>query len=273
MGILKSHLELLALEFSQHHIRGEVLVLGQQAVFGALNDVKNIFLAKGIKIASLPEGFDTRNKIPGWIGTPANDYTNVQSVLTLLGAQRVYVADISDYESPDYLIDFNNEISEEYREKFDVIFDIGTLEHVFDIPMALSNIVKMLKKGGELVLVLPAANAIDHGFYSFSPTLLFDYFSANGFENFSCYLIEGSSFNIAKKAKIYRYDKVGRPFPLLSDKSVEVAFFATKKTDTDNAKIIKPIQNIYANFYWDKKKYGEELIKKKPALYQDFWFI
>ena len=202
MGILVSHLHLLAMEQDKHPIKGDVLTLGQQAVYETLEEVKNIFISHGLKLKSLKEGFDTKNKIPFWVGTPREKFTNAHAILTLLGAERVFVTDISDYENPDYLIDLNYDISEKYYERFDVILDVGTLEHIFDIPVALSNLIKMLKKGGRIILILPSSGGIDHGFYSFSPTLFFDFFTANGFSNFGCHLIEGSNFNYMKKSKI-----------------------------------------------------------------------
>lgn len=262
MGILVPHLHLLAMEQNRHPIKGDVLTLGQQAVYGILEEVKNIFISHGLKLKSLKEGFDVKNKIPDWVGTPREKFTNAHAVLTLLGAERVFVTDVSNYEEPDYLIDLNYDISEEYYERFDVILDVGTLEHVFDIPVAISNLIKMLKKEGEIILILPSSNAIDHGFYSFSPTLFFDFFTANGFSNLSCYLIEGSSFNYAKKSKIYRYNYIGKQYPLTSKNGVEVCFFATKNNDTNLKKINKPIQSIYSNFDVNKKKYEKNAPRK-----------
>ena len=246
------------MEQVRHPIKGDVLTVGQQAVYGTLEDVKNIFMSYGLKLKSLKEGFDSKNKIPAWVGTPWGKFTNAQTVMMLLGAERVFVTDISDYEHPDYIIDLNYDINEEYYERFDAILDAGTLEHVFDISVALSNLVKMLKKGGRIILISPSSNAIDHGFYSFSPTLFFDFFTANGFSNFSCYLIEGSNFNFMKKSKIYRYNHIGKDCPLTSKNRVEVCFFATKNNDINLKKINKPVQSIFSSFYWDKKKYGKD---------------
>ncbi len=268
MGIVSDHLHLLALEQAKHPIRGDVLTLGQQAVYATLENVENIFKSHNIVPKVLEESFDTKNRIPRWIGTPQGEFTNAQAVLTLLGAERVFATDISDYENPDYIIDFNHDVNEQYHERFDVILDIGTLEHIFDVPTALSNITKMLKEGGEVILILTSSNAIDHGFYSFSPTLFFDFFTINGFSNFSCYLREGSNYNYMKKGKIYRYNHIGKEYSLTSKNSVDVCFFATKQQKlkpieaTNLKNINKPLQNIYLSFYWNKKRYGREAFQK-----------
>ena len=177
----------------------------------------------------------------------------------MLGAERVFVADVSDYENADYLIDLNNEVAEMYYEKFDVILDSGTMEHIFDVPMALKNYVKMVKKWGRLMFILPCSNTINHGFYSFNPNLFFDFFSANGFSDFSCYLIEESSFNVYKKSNIYQYKPLStlEEYPLSSHNMVEICFCATKNNDTDSQKINKPIQGMYLTYDWGKKKIEE----------------
>lgn len=251
MGILPSHIHLLSIEHNNHPIKGNVLTLGQQAVYATLDGVRSLIKYHNILTEELPEGFDTKNKIPSWNETYMKRFTNAQTVLTLLGAQKVSVADCSGYESPDYLLDLNNDIGKELENQFDVILDVGTLEHVFDIPTALFNLAKMLKIGGQIILILPASGSIDHGFYSFSPTLLFDFFSNNGFHNFSCYLLEGSQFSVMKRARVYKYDHVGDQHVLVSSKGVEVAFFATKTSSVSNStKLIKPMQSLFVNNIW-----------------------
>jgi hypothetical protein len=253
MGMLKAHIHLLAMETPRHPIKGRVLTLGQQSIYATVPEVRKILERRGIAPPELAAGFDTANKIPAWRGTWWDRNTNAQTVLTLLGAKEVVVTDVSDYEGATLLLDLNNPAPEEQSGQYDVILDIGTLEHLFDVPTALANLSKMLKTGGELILILPASNAIDHGFYSFSPTLLFDYFKANGFDNFDCYLRAGpSGFIIPRKGKVYKYTRVGAEY-LLSKHygGVELAFFATKRQPPAVAQ--KPIQGRYVTSdYWTK---------------------
>lgn len=253
MGMLVTHLNLLARENKSFPISGDVLTLGQQAVYAKLESVKNIFNKNGIKCKDIPDGFDTKNKIPDWFGTPNDKNTNVQTVLKLLGADNVFTCDASDYETPDFIIDLNYPVDIKLKTKFNCILDIGTLEHVFDVATALSNVNYMLKKGGKLILILPATNAIDHGFYMFSPTVLFDFFSKNGYDNFSCYLRQGRYlFDCSRKANLYRYLKPGdTATPFFSKFGVEVAFFAIKNTDKDDC--VKPFQSIYKHLYEKEK--------------------
>jgi len=223
---------------------GEVLTLGQQAIYATLPEIYRIFEKNNLKSKSLPDDFDIKNKIPQWRNTPYDRFTNAQSLFKLFGANEVHVADVSPYENPDFLIDLNYEIDDsKLLGRFDTIVDIGTLEHIFDINSALSNIVRLLKVGGKIITVVPASNAIDHGFYSFSPTLFYDYFGDNGFGNFSCYLRECSYLVYERRCKLYEYTSIGSEFPIFSKDSIEVAFIATKIEDKPILK--KPFQNVY----------------------------
>jgi SAM-dependent methyltransferase len=266
MGILPKHIHLLSMEQSKHPIKGNTLTLGQQAVYATLDEAKSLIKSHDIIPANIPVDFDTKNKIPSWNETYMKRFTNAQTLLTLLGAEKVSVADCSTYEDPDYIMDLNSNIDAQFEENFDVILDVGTLEHVFDIPTALSNLKKMLKRGGQLILILPSSGAIDHGFYSFSPTLLFDFFKNNGFDNFSCYLLEGSQLSIMKKGNVYRYNYIDREFPLIRKRGVEVAFFATKNIGSEGSgQTIKPIQSLYARDIWNSRNTGNTAPKKNTV--------
>ena len=90
--------------------------------------------------------------------------------------------DHSDYEGSLILRDLNEEVLENLQEQFDVIYDGGTLEHVFNFPISLANISRMLKTGGYAIHASPSSNHVDHGFYMFSPRALYEYYVANSWE-------------------------------------------------------------------------------------------
>ncbi|MBU1007073.1 MAG: class I SAM-dependent methyltransferase [Candidatus Omnitrophica bacterium] len=255
MGILRPHLFILAEECRKRYsITGDVLVLGQQAVYSTLNEVSRLFMRKGLNMRSLPEDFDTANKIPAWKDSLHSMYTNCQTVFKLLGADNVYVTDISGHEGADILMDLNSPCDKKYYNRFDTIFDVGTLEHVFNLPQALDNIHKCCKPGGQIILINPATNAINHGFYQISPTLYHDFFDANGYDDFSCYLTQISPFNYEAKSKIYKFkkDKISDVVMLTSKSIEEIAFFCRKKRDYQNSETKIPIQRAYQNIFSGK---------------------
>lgn len=107
----------------------------------------------------------------------------------LFGASLVDSFDASDYEGATFVHDFNKPI-EEY-EQYDAVLDFGTLEHIFDIAQALSNVMSLCRVGGRILHCLPADNWNGHGFWQFSPELFFSFYSeARGFANTEIFLAE-----------------------------------------------------------------------------------
>lgn len=101
----------------------------------------------------------------------------------LLGAKQVTSLDYSSHEGCDLIHDMNQPVSSDLHHQFDVVIDGGTLEHVFNFPVAIANCMSMVKPGGSLFIFTMANNHTGHGFYQFSPELFFRIFqSENGFE-------------------------------------------------------------------------------------------
>lgn len=106
-----------------------------------------------------------------------------EPVFEALGAKRLESLDNSDFEGAKMVHDLNEPIPSAWRERFDVVLDGGTLEHVFNFPMALRNSMELLRVGGRLFLHTCANNLCGHGFYQFSPELFYRALSPeNGFE-------------------------------------------------------------------------------------------
>jgi hypothetical protein len=107
----------------------------------------------------------------------------LDSVLEAFGAEEVVSVDASDYEGASYVHDLNCPVPMDLEAKFTVVIDVGTLEHVFDFPTAIRNLMRMVQVGGMLILVTPTNNEAGHGFYQFSPELLFRVLNrSHGFE-------------------------------------------------------------------------------------------
>ena len=51
------------------------------------------------------------------------------------------------------------------KNKYDLIFDVGTLEHCFNVGQAFKNIMEMTKLGGTIFMA--TASKINHGFWNF----------------------------------------------------------------------------------------------------------
>lgn len=101
-----------------------------------------------------------------------------------LGFSPIHILDYSPYEGADIVFDLNSVPSDAFwaENKFDLVYESGTLEHVFSLPNALGNLCRAVKTGGHIMLDCPSNNFVDHGFYQFSPMLFYDFFVANSFQ-------------------------------------------------------------------------------------------
>jgi SAM-dependent methyltransferase len=92
---------------------------------------------------------------------------------TVLGAEHLTSLDRSDYEGASLAHDLNVEIPEALEQSADIVIDGGTLEHVFNFPVAIENCMRLVRTGGALFVFTPANNQLGHGFYQFSPELFY----------------------------------------------------------------------------------------------------
>ena len=55
--------------------------------------------------------------------------------------------DVSDYENADIIFNLNDDLPNNLYEKFDVVYDGGVIEHVFDVGKALRSMCQMVSGG------------------------------------------------------------------------------------------------------------------------------
>jgi len=105
-----------------------------------------------------------------------------ESFLQRLGARECVSIDASSYERASLVHDMNRPIPDELKGRFSVVIDGGTLEHVFNFPVAIQNCMDLLRVGGHFFAHTMANNFMGHGFYQFSPELFYRVLSPeNGF--------------------------------------------------------------------------------------------
>lgn len=113
-----------------------------------------------------------------------------EAALAKLGFGAVESLDYSDFEGCDHTHDLNLPIPKKLSKKFDLIIDAGTLEHVFNLPQALTNVFDMLKSGGVFVACNPFNGWPAHGLYQFGPELVWTFWKRNaGCEVLNCMML------------------------------------------------------------------------------------
>ncbi|NBB83197.1 MAG: hypothetical protein GVY28_07295 [Alphaproteobacteria bacterium] len=63
--------------------------------------------------------------------------------------------------------------------EFDIVLNIGTAEHVFNVFQVFKTIHEKTAAGGLIIIAAPFQGWVDHGFYNFQPTFFFDLAAAN----------------------------------------------------------------------------------------------
>jgi len=114
-----------------------------------------------------------------------------------LGVRVLNILDASAYEGADVVHDLNVPIPATLCGRYDAVVESGSLEHIFNVPIALANLMKLVRTGGTLFIGTPANNLCGHGFYQFSPELFYRVLCEdNGFEIRRMVMYEASSPSI-----------------------------------------------------------------------------
>ncbi len=190
MAILRGTARLLLEEHRLRPFSGSVLELARMLVYFTPEELAGWARLHGVVLAPVPS--------PGLSHDPrlaAQGCMDDRTFFTALGFREIVTCDISDYERPDHLVDLNGPLPEALRGRFDVVFDGGTLQHIFHLPNVLASIHQALKPGGRAVFgMAPSHNHVDHGFYMFSPTFFWDFYEANGYRIETAYVFEFTHF-------------------------------------------------------------------------------
>lgn len=183
----------------------------------------------------------------------------------ILGAERVDSLDASPMEHATIIHDLNLPIPDELKNRFDVVYDGGTLEHVFNFPTAMANVMEAVKPGGRLILDTTGNNYFGHGFYQFSPELFYRVLSAeNGFKVERMIAIEYGPrrrwFEVLDPEMIRARTPLINPFPVL-------LYVQALKTETKKVFRQWPQQSDYV-VMWDSKAQsgGDSACSQKDAL-------
>ncbi len=146
---------------------------------------------------------------------------------------KVISFDKNTNEKPDYIEDFEKEIN--YKNKFDIFFDGGSLQHIYDVPKALKNINKMTKINGKIIHTVVFNNFQGFGFYQLSPEIFFSIYSEiNGFKNTEVFLINNSNNDYWYKIEEL---KIGEKYNFNSNGQLSIYVSTIKKFNIENYNI------------------------------------
>ena len=161
----------------------DTMMIGRQTINSQPVDVGHALAALGI-------AEDPADRLGFW--------EFAEPLFRLLGARSIRSLDASGYQKATDIHDLNEPLPPSLAKQFSVVFDGGTIEHVFNVVQAYKSGMEMVQIGGHFIQVTVANNFMGHGFWQMSPELIYRMFSReSGFETRAVLLheaIDGGSW-------------------------------------------------------------------------------
>jgi hypothetical protein len=245
MGLLPSNLRLLIQLHKRVGLEGPVLTLGNQDIFATYEDLKGFF--RELDCPFKEPAVITPHTSPGLEQfSPGTPFVHARTFFEMLGIGDYSDIDKFEEDKPLILHDMNEPLPDELRERYSLVVDSGTIEHIFDIKQVMDNIVAATKVGGRVFHLTPSSNYIDHGLYLFSPCFFFDFYELNGFDDLSCHILQVDEHKILERCAYFEYS-YGMPLADLIDPTkVIVICFSARKTEAV-PELRVPTQGVYNN--------------------------
>lgn len=149
------------------------LTIGRQNLFAGPHWAWRKLTASGVVPAIPKRAYLDAFEDSKWFADP---------LLRALGASELSSMDASGWEGADIVHDLNLPVPDELHQRFSLVYDGGSVEHIFNVPTVLRNYMEMVEVGGHLIVQTNADGHMGHGLYQFSPELFYRVLSAeNGF--------------------------------------------------------------------------------------------
>lgn len=221
MGIVRTSARLMLDESKRRPFEGAVLELARMAIYFRHDELATWARAHDVALdPSEPDSGEPDRGVPdsGSRALSHDPRLAAQGCLSdtrffqLLGFDEVVSLDVSGYEGVDLVHDMNQPIPADLRERFDVVFEGGTIQHIYDQRQIFRNIHDALKPGGRVIHAMsPSNNHVDLGFYMYSPTLFADVYSTFGYTMDAFYLFDYVPYwfrgrYFSRPARVYRYE-------------------------------------------------------------------
>lgn len=169
MGLDANSVQFLIGAHKQGAQFGRTIMLGRQHFFVPPALVSEFMAKSGLPTAGLEESIKSS--------------VFAEPFFKALGGTQIDSMDNATFEGANFIHDLNNPIPDAWKQQYDAVYDGGTMEHVFNFPIALRSAMELLKKDGRLFIHTPVNNTSGHGFYQFSPEMFYGALGPdNGFE-------------------------------------------------------------------------------------------
>lgn len=252
MGFDPATIQFLATSRNRGVALDRVLTLGRQWMYVKPDRLQALLARNGVNLS------------PAEAAALLADNGYCERFLKSLGAANVDSMDVSAYEKATIIQDLNQPWPDSLRERFSLVIDAGTLEHVFNFPVAIRSIMEAIARGGHFLCITPANNQMGHGFYQFSPELYFRLFSReNGFEIEKLIVYEqpwkDTWYEVANPSEIRSRVELVNARPVYM-------IVCAKKIASVDVLARAPVQSDYSFMYWQAAPGAEVAgVQRKPG--------
>ena len=99
-------------------------------------------------------------------------FSNPKEMYQSIGINIYESIDVNGHAgSKPYDLNKNLEESYDYKEKFDLVTNFGSTEHIFNQYENFKNMHNLCKENGLMIGIVPMQGALDHGFFNYQPIL------------------------------------------------------------------------------------------------------
>ncbi len=166
MGINLEYMTLLqTLKKEGALTQGSVIELGAQDISADHNDMAT-YTKRFLHNSDVPDSISTAKQLYKIMG-----YSSYQAI-DATGEYGAHIYDLNE----------DIELKYNFTETFDLVANLGTIEHCFNPAMAFENTHKFCKKGGLIIHAFPCNGNANHGFYNMQPRLFAIMAQANEYD-------------------------------------------------------------------------------------------
>jgi hypothetical protein len=238
MGLLPSQIKLLLMLHLRFQFEGPVVTLGNQDIYASYRDLQGFFAQVDCPwVAPREIRGHTSWNLATVFPERAPEFVHARTLFEMMGIDGYVDIDLGEQDQPEVRHDLNVPVAPELCDRFGLTLDGGTLEHIFDVGVALRSMARMTRVGGWVFHVNPIA-FINHGFYNFDPMLFYDFYELNGFDSPKCYVVQVDTNDVFAPCPWFQYS-YGQSFGhVLEPGKVPVACFAARKRES--VPVIRP---------------------------------
>lgn len=225
-----------------------VITIGRQGMHLPENDYHDLLIQSNLEPIKLDRYFE--------------------SFFKLLGAHVIDSLDASAYEGAAIVHDMNRPLPDKHKDQYTLVVDGGSLEHIFNFPVAIKNCMELIETNGYYIGITPTNNYLGHGFYQFSPELYYRVFSeSNGFKIIKMYFYVDQTNG---KTPIFEVSDPNDVKSRVTMQNSQPSYLFVIAQKIEKKEIFKeiPQQSDYENIAWQPHKEDET-----PPTVRSFSFI